>query len=259
MNDFHKPCSALSRRVMKPSRAFTLVEMLIVIGIIVLLASLTLMTVAGFTRRSEVQSTQNVMTILDSALKEWELNADRKLSYGKPGEPSDLDEVYDIDQADIEDQAHFDETIVILVDLLDRSQDSRSILANIDAQFLLKLDDPHTAPIEVDESDKVLGIRDAWDKSIRVVFPGRLFDESVNNEPYVYDENDKTIRTAMETMHGVAVNRSIYFTSAGPDGKWGNLHLDVQSDSFTTDQRDDVDDAADNLYSYDVLRMRITP
>ena len=53
-------------------RGFTLVEMVVTIGIIVVLAALTLTGIAVMSEQSEVKTTRNTMKLLDIALQEWE-------------------------------------------------------------------------------------------------------------------------------------------------------------------------------------------
>ena len=52
---------------------FTLIEMMIVIGIIALLAALTLGISNSVLRNSEISRTRDVLTLFDMALQEWEL------------------------------------------------------------------------------------------------------------------------------------------------------------------------------------------
>ncbi|MCH7545092.1 MAG: type II secretion system protein, partial [Planctomycetes bacterium] len=81
-------------------RGFTLVEMLIVMGVMLVLSALTIMVIGSATRASEIRQTKNVLRILEMAVGEWELVADRKISYGKPDEPVD-DARYAINQQHI--------------------------------------------------------------------------------------------------------------------------------------------------------------
>lgn len=62
-------------------RAFTLLELLVVIGIIVLLAGLVLAVSSSVIRASEERATQNTLTVLDTALEEFERTLDRKVTY----------------------------------------------------------------------------------------------------------------------------------------------------------------------------------
>jgi len=64
-------------------RSFTLIELLIVIGLILLLVAITVTVSIGVLRQSEVRETANVLTILDGALEEWLLQDQHGLTYGR--------------------------------------------------------------------------------------------------------------------------------------------------------------------------------
>ncbi|MFM7261918.1 MAG: type II secretion system protein, partial [bacterium] len=83
-----------SFRTPRASRAgFTLLEMLVVIGIIVLLASLVLAVSGSVIRASEERSTRNTLDLLNSATEEYERTLDRRVTYlsgANGGSPADL-------------------------------------------------------------------------------------------------------------------------------------------------------------------------
>lgn len=60
---------------------FTLIEMMIVIGIIALLAALTLGISNSVLRNSEISRTQDALRLLDMALQEWELEMGRAMTF----------------------------------------------------------------------------------------------------------------------------------------------------------------------------------
>ena len=62
-------------------RAFTLIEMMIVIGIIALLAALTLGISNSVLRNSEISRTKDALRLLDMALQEWELEMGRAMTF----------------------------------------------------------------------------------------------------------------------------------------------------------------------------------
>ncbi|MFM7135392.1 MAG: type II secretion system protein, partial [Planctomycetota bacterium] len=62
-------------------RAFTLLELLVVIGIVVLLAGLVLAVSSSVIRASEERATRNTLTVLDTALEEYERTLDRRITY----------------------------------------------------------------------------------------------------------------------------------------------------------------------------------
>lgn len=60
---------------------FSLIELLVVIGIIVLLASLVLAVSGSVIRANEERATRNTLTVLDTATEEYERTLDRRISY----------------------------------------------------------------------------------------------------------------------------------------------------------------------------------
>ncbi|MCH7602110.1 MAG: prepilin-type N-terminal cleavage/methylation domain-containing protein [Planctomycetes bacterium] len=245
-------------------RGFTLVEMLIVMGVMLVLSALTIMVIGSATRASEIRQTKNILRILEMAVGEWELVADRKISYGVLAEP-DPNARYNIDQSIIETSGtgpnfHFSNSIFDLLGIIERTAQSRDILADIDPEFL-------TDGTDADGNVR-LGLRDPWDTPIRAIFPGRLWVGPSpvwpGDDPLLHNE-DGTVRTLIEQFHGVAVSRQILFVSAGPDGEWGNLFLNVAMEDLSEIQRDDpnstndLEAAADNIYSYEALRPRPAP
>jgi type II secretory pathway pseudopilin PulG len=262
-------------------RAFTLIELVIVIGVIIVLLGLTIGVARIVQGQSEVRETQNTLTILDSALNEWASVSDRSLSWGRDNVP--LDAVYDV---------HAETTEVFTVsevlDAIGKPENVRVIIARINQDFVrtyesgeayewlsasertqmnqhwglnhppTSFNSPVSAPAALGPSLTVL---DAWGKPIRAVHPGRVFN-ALAQHPYgpVTDvgvaDPDGTVRTAFEDRYGVAQGRKVYFVSAGPDGQFGNLHLTVGQSSLTPAQQTDVNAAGDNVYSYEVGRER---
>jgi prepilin-type N-terminal cleavage/methylation domain-containing protein len=75
MKRHHPQSSAGSRS------GFTLLELLIVIGIIVIVASLVLAVSSSVARASEERSTKNTLEVLNMAVEEYERTVDRRVSY----------------------------------------------------------------------------------------------------------------------------------------------------------------------------------
>ena len=223
--------------------AFTLVEMTIVIGIVVLLAGLTLAVSVSVVGGSEMRQTKLTIQLLDTAVQEWELQADRQVSYGINGEPPQLPglppPVYEIQQDatnDIEATAH-------LFVILGRNTGVQDIFKLVDPEFVRPPDeDDNVGPHPDFPNAQLLSFRDAWGNPIVAVFSGRVWDSNFD-APQDRDA-DNTIRTGTETQCGIASNRQICFVSFGPDGKPGNL------DPLNYDP----DAAQDNLYSYTPIR-----
>lgn len=214
-------------------RGFTLIELVVVIGLILILVGLTMAVGVAIRAQSETRQTENVLILLDQAVKQWEIAADRQLSWGMDDPPNNL--VYDV-QGDI-DQGNSPSPDAQLEDLLRRistNQSARDILAQIDNDFLQQ------------DDDTFLRLVDPWETQVYLIHPGRL--------PFpgeTVGDLDGTVRTYHENVFGIAANRILLFVSAGPDGEFGNL--DENDPDF------DPDPAQDNVYSYQPVSIEGVP
>lgn len=89
------PSTAASRR-----RAFTLLEVLIVVGVILILASLVVAVSTALLKRAEKTQTESAMNIVESAMNEYEAIMGRPLTYDgtrTPGQttPTDLADIWE--------------------------------------------------------------------------------------------------------------------------------------------------------------------
>ncbi len=75
------PVKRRSVKERKPKRGFTLLELLIVIGIIVIVASLVLAVSSSVVRASEERATRNTLEVLTMAAEEYERTVDRRVNY----------------------------------------------------------------------------------------------------------------------------------------------------------------------------------
>ena len=237
--------------------AFTLVEMIITIGVIVLLTALTVSATVALSRKSEVRQTENMLRLLDMAVQEWEIKADRKITWGDGA-------TYEMQ----DDTPH----VFTATEVLRRIRSSdvvRSFLAQIRPEFLYEYDYENTGeippwlPTTPDQDDPdphadmarmqllsyawdgELAVLDPWGVPIRAVHPGPVFEPGDPGEP----DPDGTIYLGdqtygVELFYGRARSRRIRFVSAGPDGKFGNLSLDHDAPIH--------EQAHDNIYSYSV-------
>lgn len=222
---------------------FTLVEVVVVIGIILFLVGLTLSVSVAVVERSEIQQTETVLQILDTAVKEWELTADRKLSWGDDGTPPGS--VYDVHP-----DTHEVFIITEVLNVIARSSQVKQIIAQIDPDFVhtyeagqyppwIDTTDPNqTGQIDT-RFEGSLTILDAWGAPIYATHPGSVDASSPAADP------DGTISTTNEHKYGIARNRQICFVSAGPDGNFGSLDPSVP---FYYDP----EGAKDNIYSYPI-------
>ena len=222
-----QPCGINRRRTARRSPAFTLIELVVVISIILLLVGLTMSVGLAVRSQSETRQTENVLILLDQAVKQWQIAADRQLSWGVSGTPTGA--AYDIDaDGDPAEQ---------LKDLLERirtNSAARDILAQIDNDFLQQVED--------EDGELVLRLVDPWGSPVCLIHPGRVSDPVNFGDVPDEADIDGTVRTDHENEFGVALNRALLFLSAGPDGEFGDLRADPGSDAFKQTQ--------DNVYSY---------
>lgn len=254
-------------------RGFTLIEMVVAIGVIVILATLAVTAFGVVTKRSERRSTESTLTLLDLALQEWESEAARSISWGVDDDPPGS--TYEL-QADTPHLLSISE----LMRVLRRSPSAQTVLARIAIDRVHVYDsadptvpawlgagdptdwnDPGAAAARAaylsGDWDDLPTVLDAWETPIRVVHPGRVaragapfgddlskadvdgtvrVDSNFTDGPFAYPMN------RVEEIHGICTSRRICFVSAGPDGRFGS-HSPTASE---------VDHAAteDNVYSY---------
>ncbi len=229
---------------------FTLTELVISIGLILLLAGLGLSVSVAVIEQSERRQTQTVLAILDTAVKEWELTAERKLSWWERDDGAALRQTADV-------HADTDEVLIIteILDVISRSDRVRRIIAAIDPEFVYAyhryvyppwIDSPKQYGEINGRFDGAMTVLDAWGTPIYATHPGRIWTSSDRGP-----DPDGTIQTENEWRYGVAPNRRVVFVSAGPDQRFG---LSEEFNLLDTDDREAAISKAraDNIYSVDV-------
>lgn len=232
--------------------AFTLVELLVAIGVIILLVAITLVVGTAVIQRSEVQQTETTIQLLDAAYREWDVTTGREMRYVPESEISGLPDELPNVVVDYNDGGDWQENALETTRQfwahIVRVESARNVIARIEPERVI----PGTVSMPPSGNSRdSLDTLDPWGSPILVVSPGRKWIEGVD-DPADYDDDD-TNRTPMEKRFGVAANGRPYFVSAGPDGQFGHLHLDTALDGLDNDQQTDVDRAGDNVYSYPVL------
>lgn len=218
----------------KPAHGFTLIELVVVIAIILLLLSMVLAVGLSARAQAETREMQNILLLVDNAIKEWELISERKLSWGENDTPPDI--FYDLlGYTSIVEDINPIEQLDIALKRIRRVDSVGKILANIDSDFLRQVDNGSNPPS--------LHLVDPWGKAVSLIHPGRITNPNLpfNDNPLDADF-DGTIRTANERIYGLTVNRTLLLISAGPDGEYGDLTYDPTSLNYKQ--------AADNIYSY---------
>ena len=227
-----QPCGINRRRTARRLPGFTLIELVVVISIILLLVGLTMSVGLAVRSQSETRQTENVLILLDQAVKQWQIAADRQLSWGYNNIPAGA--IYDVEGEDAQGTIPADVQLIQLLERIRTNSAARDILAQIDDDFLQQ---------EEENDVTFLTLVDPWGKRIYLIHPGRVVNPNppFNDNPLLADL-DGTIRTEDEKPLGIALNRALLFLSAGPDGEFGDLSADPGLDAFKQTQ--------DNVYSY---------
>jgi type II secretory pathway pseudopilin PulG len=214
-------------------RAFSLVELMIAVGLIVLLVALVFAVGTMLLSQSEARQTRSALELMDTAVGEWEASTGRSFTYGTNGQPAPSIG-QPIPRYDFQESVTDANMIVEVLkpDFLGGSEAAKTILAKIDPTLLRTR--PSTNP-------PLTELLDAWGTPIVVVFPGREF---TSGDAGADRDVDGTFRTPQEKRLGICRNRKLLLVSAGPDGLLGQLN-------GTSAQRTQ---AEDNLYSYEPLK-----
>ncbi len=258
--------------------AFTMIELMVAIVIIAILAAITLSIGSAVLESADRRKTQDVLSLLDAAMTEYEQHTGRPMTYGY-GDGADVlvgsdEPLPDVSKYDIvvlfDDQNEecfrgFSEDFSVgpgdfdswqtevkqrcgwqvmheVLERLDGVASCRKILARIAPQFW--------GEERVCNFVKRI-LNDAWGRPIVAVFPGREWytrgtdDSGVNDVEFEgttetsLKDADGTIRTFEERAFGPARGGRIYFMSTGPDGRYGWVNFThPTSTSFTPDAED---------------------
>ena len=254
---------------MRSRRAFTLLELVIVIGIILILMGLALAVTSSVLASNDRRTMENTFKMLDQALESWQGQMGREMTFGRrvvPGggtHPPDFtlaatgpSATYDI----YEENFNTTYMICVVLEKLSASPEALEVLSRIPGTSLRPVPvnppatiigepipanwsstsaqtDPNQMPYPTATTPHaVREIVDPWGRRIGVVTAGRRATKaelaSTASSPPPVDVDDGSVRTADEQNLGVCRNRRNAFVSAGPDGDFATL--------------------GDNLYSYEL-------
>ena len=238
------------------SRAFTLIEMMIVIGIIGILAALTLGISSSVMRGSEIRQTENMMKILSMAFQEWELEKGRSMTYA--GYAPILGGSYDTGEPPYEASVAEEAS----GDVLDNGA-MQNVLASRMSEVIALLMDSEIASgiirkLSGDSFDTNGNLIDPWGTPIGIVFPGPPFWQVYTSGNVDPDDHtafdyvgDLSVLDQVEDGLGSCINVRPYFVSAGPDGRWGFRYQAAGGpDHEDADEQANWDNTLDNIYSY---------
>ena len=244
----------MSRFLHRPARrAFTLLEVLIAVGVIILLVGLTVTAATSFVEQSEIKRTEAALRVIDMAIQEWETAAERPITWGYIADHPEY--TFDL-------SARTSEVLITteLAQLLTRQTTARGILARLepDLLFTYQLGEfprwARTSAIQYEIEHRFLdeiAILDAWGTPIYTTHPGHALSDAAipaAPEPATRDP-DGTIRTPNEARYGIARNRKICLVSAGPDRLFG-LQEEFPQLSGDALARAIAKARKDNIFSY---------
>jgi type II secretory pathway pseudopilin PulG len=244
-------------------RAFTVLELVIVIGVILVLMSLALTVTSVVLAANDRRSVQSTFVLLDQAITSWESQAGREMSSGRRANPPGTPTVPDFTLGTNGPTAGFEiyeenflttYSICIVLERLTSSPDSADIIARLPSTAIRFVPlnganaveplptgwtstSPQTDPNQMPPYASVREIFDPWNRRIGVIFPGRAATKAeiaaAAAAPATIDVEDGSVRTMDEHYLGICRNRKMCFVSAGPDGDMGTT--------------------SDNIYSYEPL------
>jgi prepilin-type N-terminal cleavage/methylation domain-containing protein len=252
------PAARSRRRATRARRAFTLLEILIVVGVILILASLVVGVSSALLKRAERSSVENAMAIVESALGEYEATVGRPMTYDGATVPL-TGAIVDVREP--ANPAGLPANGVIVgrargqgiyaLNLMAQTEATKPILAGIPTDLYrpdrtnptYPASDATYAPSVTTPANPRGELVDTWGNRIVWVFPGRPFRFGVDTG---LPDPDGTVRTTVENLFGVCTNRRICLVSAGPDGLFG-FDLEVNP-NLTVAQRTAAQ--TDNVFSY---------
>jgi prepilin-type N-terminal cleavage/methylation domain-containing protein len=244
-------------------RAFTLLELVVVIGVILVLMSLVLAVSTIVIQQAEARQLEATFANLQSAVDEYEQALGRRLTFQDRSETAEDGWVWDVPKdpefsyAAVEapysgsattgslcncnsqsDMHGWEKYIVHLLSIMDRTESASEIIGRIDPNLLVAVKTANGQPLP--QGHALSSIVDPWGNAIAVVFPGRRWQEGDSQ----IRDTDGTIRTYLEKKMGICKNAKVLFVSAGPDGDVGCWQC------FDNDTSIRYQALLDNIYSY---------
>ena len=233
-------------------RAFTLVELLVAIGVIAVLASLGVAVGTGVLARSERIRMESALTLLEESILVMEQTRGQTLTFRRVNKQGtkDVMRFYDITEDPDVQRAYI---MPLLLGVLRNNEASASVLAGIDPD-LLKSERPQNAP---NTAPPITNLRDPWGEQVAVIPCGRsatryeirearrLLREGEGTDDadpldIGVDLNDFTVRTEDERVVRASCDgRRWLFVSNGPDRQFGRAFSEDSSDAPRLQQWED--------------------
>ena len=233
--------------------AFTLLEIMVAIGIIALLAAITLNLSNSIMRKADERQTKDVLRLVKLALVEWEIASDGKLTFE--------DYTYVGNCQDCSFDVWNDGSLgsptfgligvangVMQAAMQDRMQKTVEVIRQIESSdnILLEL----TGDNFIEDTEGAILV-DSWGTPIGVIFPGQYYADT-SELAFAQDESgDLTIRDQAEDGLGSCMNKEPIFVSAGPDRTWGYRFQSNGGHDNDAIAKELWEASLDNIYSYD--------
>lgn len=241
----------MTRNRFTTRRAFTLLEMLIVIGIIALLIGLITGVGVAVLRGREAAATKNVLVSLDRALDEYKLRVGSFPPYVVedyefvPGEAVELSNQEYFRQYQGKTHARRPDAAVFIRQAL-QVPEAAEIIRGLNERFLvLTVTDQGLSDRK--KNDVTPSVVDSWSTG------GWTKPWDTEDEPhliyYVHPDN-----ALAQALFGRCENRRPYFVSSGPDGRYG-LRDGELPDAPMEEVHKSLED---NVYSYKVGEPNLT-
>ena len=233
---------------------FTLLEIMVAIGIIALLAAITLNLSNSIMRKAEERQTKDVLRLVKLALVEWEIASDGKLTF------EDFTYVGNCDNCtfDVENDGSLAIPTfglfgvangVMQTAMENRMQQTLAVIRQIESSDNILLELTGDNFIEDTEGTRILV--DSWGTPIGVIFPGQYY-AATSELAFAQDESgDLTIRDQAEDGLGSCMNKEPIFVSAGPDRTWGYRFQSNGGHDNDALAKELWEASLDNIYSYD--------
>ena len=254
----------------RATTGFTLVELLVVIGIIAILASMVLAVSGGVLATSERKQVDDTFTLLNQAIRELELTRGQELVFSRRCNDKFIDVLnkyeHELSYYDIEENGSATTAYIMpkLLALLKNNDRSREFISKINPDFLKRIEKP-LPPLNANEN---IDLVDPWGNRIGVIPCGRPATEREMRDAYRagstktpvtadaaplkigIDRDDRTVRTCDESNNGVCSGRRWTFVSRGPDGLQGMpLWRPNASPKDLDFNSDGIPDWDDNIFS----------
>ncbi len=254
------------------ARGFTLVELLVTIGIIAILASLVTAVAGGILSRSERGQVESSFQMLEQAIVAFEETRGQPLVFNRRTAMDSDDDATKNDRMKFSDIDELPPDVMKgayimprLVGLLAANPGAWEVMQGISPDLLLQ----ETPPPWPDGVKTVWNLRDPWGEQIAVVPSGRpatrgeiksarallkLKQPTKDADPLKIgiDLDDATVRTPDEkSLSTLCKGRKWLFISRGSDRQLGSPQWSDQTGPNSDASGDGIPDWGDNVFNYD--------